>query len=313
MAETLDTSKKQRNSKHSRTPRDRRRIDPDGKVLHQILLQLNPEGDTPALPTRWLPPLIDADEKWVRQLACDAACRPYEYTGRRDPFMKASIIWRMPAGEKLLVEKGYIEEAAVSRGDPLEHRVQDSTNFAQFLIGVRKYPDLELYNWERILQHPKTPIETKRSLTPFRIPISNGKFVVPDGRPFVLWHNTEGMLGLFKETDRGTEDTGGKAHVTYEKKIAAWKEIFTTRDLIWKTYGFQRAMLLFITTSPEKEAVIQRVIKRVIGDCPYILIQHTEDFYNSPKSLHPHTKLIDEPWHRVGYPDFDLKTLRDVA
>jgi hypothetical protein len=300
-----------RRSRFSRTSNGRN-LSEDGRVLIKLLRELDPEWRYPCLPTDWLAAITGHVEKYVKTIALDAAREPHFFTGRKDYHFKSSVIWREQKGDELLIRKGYLSRRSRRTKAQRAHDILDSIIDASIELGVRKQPDLELLTWRDILQHPKTPQAIKDSLDPFRITLANGKDVLQDGRPFALRHKLNGALGFFKETDRDSEDLSGSARITIDKKLDAWKEIFEQR-LYHKIYGFPRAMLLFITINESRERKIHERIKARIGSCSWILTKTTDDFEQSHFSVKPHTKILDEPFNRVGFPPFDLRTLSDAT
>jgi hypothetical protein len=138
------------------------------------------------------------------------------------------------------------------------------------------------------------------------------------------------QVAFFIEYDRNTEDLGGSARITIEKKLKHIQTIWKQR-LYEKYFNFDRAMVLFVCTLDEDQGEkqkdrrmhhIMRKVRETIGESSYLLFQSVRDYERALQSVRPSLAegeegyttehLFDAAWQRVGYPPFDLKTLRDA-
>lgn len=300
-----------------------------GEHDYKIWSRLNPEHDYSFLPISFLLEIADRRKHaTTRQL--DSARHPYLYLGRRDYIFKSSVTWLENKGFEKLIQNGYLttKPRRVNTTN-LPHDLGACITQATIELGARKF-GLDYIPWSKLRAHENMPRERSVSPDPFRIEV-NGTHHYFDRPPFILQNKTE-TIAFFIEYDRNTEDLGGSARITIEKKLRTIDAIWKQR-LYKKLFNFDRAMVLFVCTydedSPERKDrrmwAIKNKASEVIGNCPFILYHSIRDYERAVNSITPPTfeepesskelfnttsHLLLYPWQRVGHEPFDLKTLK---
>lgn len=264
------------------------------------------------------------DPDYFRKLLADMAREPYKWLDCPmqqigvNHLAKQIIYTRGDGANPLLIT----HERPTSSERPAKqykHQLLGDLVDASIELGVMRNPELDLLLWHRdILNHPKTPEHVKRLPDPCSIPVGSQK-LRPDGLPYVirrtLKDGTTRALPLFKEIDRNTEQTTytPRKHNTIEEKYTRWERIF--RERIYQThFGFPAAMVLFITTSEQHMHHLMAHAGETMGKCSWLLFKTIPDYGAQERgtSIPLTTRYLDEPYLRVGFPPFSLKTLEDV-
>jgi hypothetical protein len=302
-------------SKHSRTARRRKHYLDETHDL-PAFERLDPELDYPYLPTDWFAAIMGRGKHFTTRML-DYCCAPHYYLGRRDYPFKASVLWRENAGEDLLIRVGKTTRRARRSHNHFGHELGVSLVKASTELGARNVPGYQRFTYRDLILHTNMPVEIRTATDPMRFTLKDGYHYF-DGRPEILQTATT-SVGIFDEYDRSTEPLTGNGRITIEKKLLNIKEIFDRK--LYLRYNFKSAMVRFTCipdyTRPQNPYHRQRSIMELAhklfkGECRYILFKTLDDFEQAPFSVKPHTKAFDEPWQRVGAPDFSLVTLTDT-
>ena len=112
------------------------------------------------------------------------------------------------------------------------------------------------------------------------------------------------------ETDLGNEVGRSSEHrKTYERMVSQYKTLIDDKlyHEVYKIPDNKPLFVLFVSTSEQKLALLEGIVKDIIGKCGYILMKHipakTFSAYHSPA---PRYDLWMELWRRVGYGDFQI-------
>jgi hypothetical protein len=179
---------------------------------------------------------------------------------------------------------------------------------------------LQYVPWTEVMNHPEMPASTKNAKDPFAIPVVVGgrrKHIKHDAKPFAIryTHHTGQRVPLnFTgfEVDCATEpleplDIYQRSNIEFKFRAI----INMAQSRTFRTYfGFKNMVVPFVTTSQKRLNNMMKLLEKVApgGKCTYIIFKYVPDPISSHTTPNPEDFLLTEPWHRVGYPPFDLVT-----
>jgi hypothetical protein len=138
-------------------------------------------------------------------------------------------------------------------------------------------------------------------VTPFRLPLPAGGYLVPDGLFGLEYaHGASKAYRFFAlEADRGTMPIGrsNPNQTSYLGKIAAYREIIAHR--VHKAHlGLPNLLVLTLTTSEARVADIMGQTGNQATDGAAFLFKTA----NTSRLTMPALQLLTAPWPRVGFP-----------
>lgn len=160
---------------------------------------------------------------------------------------------------------------------------------------------LRFIAWPEILA--RAPEAARTSKTPFRLPLSSGGYVVPDGVFGIEYRTGEAKTYRFfaLEADRGTMPItrADPKQTSYLGKLAAYQEIIGRR--VHKTgWGISSLLVLTLTTSAARCS--EMLAKLGASGSPAFLFKAAEG-----KALsQPLPSLLLKPWERAGFPPLSI-------
>jgi hypothetical protein len=166
-------------------------------------------------------------------------------------------------------------------------------------LGVRADQRLRFIAWPEILG--RAPEAVRSSVTPFRVPIPSGGYLVPDGLFGIEYgaNGTKAYRFFALEADRGTMPVvrSNPQQTSYLGKIAAYREIMTHR--VPKThFGLPNLIVLTVTTSGARVQEIMARLQDGPGERAVFLFKALP----TPDLIAPAPQLLSEPWQRAGFP-----------
>lgn len=134
-----------------------------------------------------------------------------------------------------------------------------------------------------------------------------------DGPPIVLAMETaQTQRRIYlpcKEIDRDTEGL----ERTIATKLRNYLE-FVKRKLFQSHFGFEHALIPFVTTTEARMRGIMTLAESIIGaPCPWLLFKTVPDYALAANFPDPNGAMVTEPWLRVGHKPFSLATFSEVA
>jgi hypothetical protein len=171
---------------------------------------------------------------------------------------------------------------------------------ASIELATMRIANTRFIGWSEILA--RSPQDTRTSPTPFRIPVSPGRYLVPDAL-FGLEY-TSGAEKAFRffalEADRGTMpiSRSNERQTSYLGKLAAYRSIIESRA--FKTHlGIPNLLVLTVTTGPKRLA---EMLTKLGGEHRLFLFKSVK-----PKQLVlPAQGLLSEAWQRAGLALLDI-------
>jgi len=224
--------------------------------------------------------------------------------------------YRLPKGDKIVRNSPKMNHHA-NEERALIDRVR-----ASMLLGARR-DGRTLEMWHDIVQNPKTPEQEGDGTKPFRFYIKEpdksrkndrGEYLTFDGEPCrVFAPDSHKSIALFMEMDLHTEQ------IEYSETSSSLGYKFTHyKNAVWKTkaytqkYGFQSAFLQVVTINERHLANIEKWIANNLGPTQWILLATIDDHTQLGQETPVTTKYWDEPYRRVGYAPFSLKTMSEA-
>lgn len=211
-------------------------------------------------------------------------------------------------GIEVLYEHGY-EPPKREAPWGLKHQVMVDQLMASIEIGVRANPALELIWFEDIVASDNLPDETiklhkEKSKLPFLIPITEGKSVHPDGRPFVLKRSfAKPMFFLGFEAETGTQSFS-----VVKQKLESYI-IAIENGTIADRYNTNSHYLIWATPLRGRLNTIKSIWHELTERKPSLrrwMLFTTHPLYNAEEKTSPTGHMVTEPLERVGYPDIIL-------
>ena len=219
--------------------------------------------------------------------------------------------------------RGVLRECGVTprrRGGGKNFSHQLLTNLVQSSMELwcADNPALDYVTWDTILGYRTLPDETRRSSTPFKIPVvvDGGEgIVIPDGEPSGVWFTDQSgtrvaLCFLGCEADCGTEtleplDRRQRQSIAY--KFRAYLDI-AKRKTYRTHFGFPNMIVPFVTSSEQRKKNMMRVFERITDGegAPFIIFKTLPHLLSHEKTPEPADLLLTEPWARVGHPPFDV-------
>ncbi len=166
-------------------------------------------------------------------------------------------------------------------------------------LGVRTHQGLRLIAWPEILR--RAPESTRASITPFRLPIPSGKYIVPDGL-FGMEYSISGKKSyrfFALEADRGTMPVArsNPSQTSYLGKLDLYREIIARQ--VHKTHlSLPNLLVLTVTTAEARMADIVRQLEGTTDASAAFLFKSI----SAPDLTRPAPPLLSEPWQRAGHP-----------
>lgn len=151
-------------------------------------------------------------------------------------------------------------------------------------------------DWRYII--PAELIQNNRY--PRRFYLDQERYLVPDCMPCCISGETQARYIFGQEYDRDTE--GGRltnlARQSIKRKVTEYKELFDKR--LWTIYGFENAVVLFITVNATRELEIRNIIAEVFKEkpCTYLWVTHTQDWFNARHFPEPPLDFFTRPYKR---------------
>lgn len=234
------------------------------------------------------------------------------------------------AGEAVLRERGQLDDASPllhrGRGNGVQyhHELMICDILASIEIGVRADPDLRFISWQEILA--KAPEATRRSQTPFEIPVSVSyalprtnhvqrcdKPLIPDA----LWgleYAKDGVKSyrfFVLEADRRSEPiVRSTLHQTsYLRKILQYREI-AARGIYKTHWGLPNLLVLTVTTNEQHMRNIMQMVDEVTGGkgSSFLLFKTMPSLASLERAPEPTPDLLTTPWRRAGHPEFVINS-----
>jgi hypothetical protein len=133
---------------------------------------------------------------------------------------------------------------------------------------------------------------------PKRYRIAGAEYV-PDGHPMVLGDELfiPGLEFERRKYNENQKDT--------EEKIE--KIISFVKERTYERYGFNKALMLVVSTTEPRTRTLMDYVERKLGRCTFILFKTTRDWATEPRFPKPNGEMFTEPWLRVGYEPLALK------
>ena len=142
---------------------------------------------------------------------------------------------------------------------------------------------------------------TRSSLTPFRVPVPSGGYLVPDGLFGIEYGSggTKSYRFFALEADRGTMPVvrSNPNQTSYLKKVAAYREVIAHR--VQKTHwGISNLLVLTLTTGEARKAEMLKRLEGQAETSAAFLFKSVRS--DTPRQ--PMAQLLIEPWLRAGLP-----------
>ena len=177
-----------------------------------------------------------------------------------------------------------------------------------FELSARAEPDINYLSWEDIRDDERTPEKTRRSPTPFNIPLRRGD-LRPDDRPFGLQFtrpNGRKRTLIFAgiEADRSTEPLRPTQlrHSSLAQKFADYGE-FIEREVYASHFGFPMVPLVpIVTVSEARMRNMMMLLGEIAGTrtAKYFLFRALPAFASFERSLPIIDDLLTCEWQRIG-------------
>lgn len=292
------------------------RLKPSGKVRD---LQLTPERlkllylfeDFKLIPTNWAPAFFDVGYSTVAHVLSRMTYKPYQYVDRRtfhgdDNRNETMTYSRSEKGDAILRERGY-DVLPRSRKQDEEQALVDLVRMSHALGAKADNTTLlfkkDYYGHSR---HKAVYDQIYKDGKPNRLQFSfqvYGERIIPDEFPIIQVRNLHGIT-IIDEMD---------AHTKYDmerlrEKILKYKRFI--EDGLYSKYGFPYPYVRFTTTSEvRKRHIIQKLS---LGPLDWLLFASIEDHTKRRFTQEVTTRFYTEPYDRIGYPPFSLKTMGDA-
>jgi hypothetical protein len=199
------------------------------------------------------------------------------------------------------------------------HELMTCELMASLELGARE-TGARLITWQDIVANEALPEKTRRSQTPFRIPITvrvegqrKDVHIQADGEPFGIERVVDGRRGYFFcpgiEADCATEpvDVYDLARSSIVKKYKLYEAIYAER-VHQSHFGFPNFFVPIITTNKVRMRTMMDALMRVTGGkgSKIFLFKTYPAFTSFEPPLPPSGHVLTEPWARAGYPDFEF-------
>jgi hypothetical protein len=178
------------------------------------------------------------------------------------------------------------------------HSLMICEMLASIELAVRGFPSLRAIWWPEILA--RAPESTRASATPFRLPLPDGGYIMPDG-VFGLEYASGGKTTyrfFALEADRGTMPIARSNHAqtSYLGKLAAYRTIIAhqTHKIFW---GVSRLLVLTVTTSGLRMQAIMEALNGEADDNAAFLFKAVR----ASGYAEPASHLLTESWRRAGH------------
>jgi len=180
-----------------------------------------------------------------------------------------------------------------------QHSLMICEILASLDLGVQANPRLRFIAWPEILARAPEAIRT--SGTPFRLPVSSGGYLVPDGLFGIEYAAGDKKTYRFfaLEADRGTMPVvrSNAGLTSYFGKITAYREIIG-HQIHKAHWGIPNLLLLTVTISAARvQAIVDRLQDRPSENAAFLVKAVAATDLTTPMP-----KLLLEPWQRAGFP-----------
>jgi len=179
------------------------------------------------------------------------------------------------------------------------HSLMICEALASLDLGMRAAPHLRLIGWPEILG--RAPEATRLSLTPFRVPVPSGGYLVPDGLFGIEYRSggTKTYRFFALEADRGTMPVvrSNPNQTSYLKKVAAYREVID-RQVHKSHWGIPKLLVLTLTTGEARMAEMIRQLGAQPGNNAAFLFKAIR----GGTLRQPMLQLLNGPWERAGLP-----------
>lgn len=193
--------------------------------------------------------------------------------------------------KSLLVERGV---AVIQRTDPMIHRIMGSCVGASIELAAKEH-GLRYISRAEILEKSKSVVSIDVA----------GRKLIPDDL-FGLRYRTGAYRFFAMEIDRGTESLQASAAIStsIKRKYEMYLELLG-REAHKFRWGVPALMVLFVTTSPAREANLRALLDATAPERSknVFLFNTWEGFgacWHMPRE--PYPSLLLEPWRRSGEP-----------
>jgi hypothetical protein len=216
-------------------------------------------------------------------------------------------------GSRVLRERGFSVPAKATHRN-FTHELMVAQIMASIELGTKQCPHVRLIPWAEILASEKTPSATRDSAAAsIRVSYSlnfesHTTEITADGRPFGLERSIDGVRTyLFFpgiEADCGTEpiSASDSARSSIGRKLAAYGAI-AQQGLHRSHFGFPNFFVPFITTNITRMRSMMELLDRMTaGHGSKMFLFKTFPSFTSAEASPPDSRVLLEPWQRVGYP-----------
>jgi hypothetical protein len=179
------------------------------------------------------------------------------------------------------------------------HSVMICECLASIELAAFAQPGLRFISWSEILA--RAPEGTRESSVPYRIPVSAGACVIPDGVFGLEYQSQQSKAYRFfaVEVDRGTMpiERSNERQTSVLGKLAAYRQIMARQ--IHKTHlGLPNFLVLTLTVGEQRMAEMIRRLEIQGGEnAPFLFKAIAE---SGAELSSPSTRWLLEPWQRVG-------------
>jgi hypothetical protein len=212
-------------------------------------------------------------------------------------------------GAQVLRDSGYTVPFRRSRRN-FSHELTVCQMAASMELGVIATPHIKLIRWPAILASDKMPEVTRRLANPLSIPVGD-HHKIPDGEPVVIVRQFETATFIFlvQEVDCGTEpiDARDNERSSIRRMFEDYLTIIEQRTY-QRHFGANTFMVAIVTTSEARMKSMMALLARMDPgeSAKRFLFKHSPGFASHGQFPSPTGHMLEEPWKRVGFPDFCL-------
>jgi hypothetical protein len=201
-----------------------------------------------------------------------------------------------------------------------DHELMACCIRASFELGARDTEGVRLISWDEIIGHTNFPRATHNADTMHGLPVSLSfegerveRYIVADCKPFGIERTIDGKKSYFFfpgiEADCNTEPvfTSNYKRSSIYLKLAAYL-VAIEQDIHRKRWGVPNLYVPIITTGEEHKRSMMRLLDRMTDSkgSRHILFGVMPGFTFLERPPPPTSRMLTQPWDRVGYPPLDL-------
>lgn len=197
------------------------------------------------------------------------------------------------------------------------HELMTCQVLASFELGARA-SGAQLITWKDILGSQNLPEATRRSPTPWNIPVPTGTTdarIVPDGFPFGIRREIDGKPVFFFcpgiEADCGTEpiESSDFGRSSIQKKFTLYLAI-EALGIHRSHFGFPNLFVPFVTTTTARLNSMVRLLERKTNGAGSrgILFATFPTARQPGKTTPAISNMLAHEWQRAGHPPFSFLT-----